>query len=122
MDSRQSVHHAGRQREGEIKMARHKHSDIIHAWADGAEIQVKNLNGEWMNTPDPCWTDSVEYRIKPKIVKREGWVNIYRAHNPEMPDERPGSYCYLHAAEEAAKTKARDDLVATVKVEWEEEE
>lgn len=98
-------------------MARHKHADAIHAWADGAEIQVKNLNGEWMNTPDPCWTDSVEYRIKPKIVKREGWVNIYRAHGGGDSRIAYGVY----STEEEVKMFAGDSVVATAKIAWSEE-
>ena len=43
---------------------RHKHADLIHAWAEGAEIQWK-FNNEWIDC-DPEWDDCEEYRIKPK--------------------------------------------------------
>ena len=50
-----------------------KHYDLILAWANGAEVQVKNPGG-WVDYPDgqtPAWLDSFEYRIKPKppVVK-----------------------------------------------------
>lgn len=45
--------------------ARHKHADLIHAWADGVEIQV--LTGdEWIDTPNPLWIDKNKYRVSPK--------------------------------------------------------
>ena len=90
-------------------MTRHKHADVIHAWADGADIQYLMLDGVWDDISFPFLNESNEYRIKPRTVKREGWVNIYHI-------------CSVHATEEIAKTFAVDDLVATVKIEWEEEE
>ena len=98
-------------------MPRHKHADVIHAWADGAEIQFRRDAGErWDDIP--FLNESNEYRIKPRIVKHEGWVNIYRVHGCEIP-----SAATVHATEGLAKTYAvSDGLVATVKVEWEEEE
>ena len=46
--------------------------------------------------------------------KQEGWINIYKAR----------SYCYggsvIYPTEEAAKTAADPDPVATIKIEWEE--
>lgn len=47
---------------------RHKHADLIHAWADGAEIQVKLDNSTWGDCigNDPAWSTGSEYRIKPK--------------------------------------------------------
>lgn len=45
-------------------MKEHKHSDLIVAWARGADIQVR-VNFEWYDDPKPCWNNDVEYRIKP---------------------------------------------------------
>ena len=48
-------------------MARHEHADLIHAWAEGAEIQYKNCSGEWVNVgSSPRFITSIEYRVKPK--------------------------------------------------------
>ena len=53
-----------------IQNKRHKHADLIHAWAEGAEIQYyDNISKQWIETVDnnPSWRNSVNYRIKPKI-------------------------------------------------------
>ena len=46
---------------------KHKHAELIHAWADGAEIQAKapNIN-KWINVFHPSWDDCLQYRIKPE--------------------------------------------------------
>jgi hypothetical protein len=43
---------------------RHKHADLIHAWADGAEIEIFNC-GQWVVVQHPTFSGSLEYRIKP---------------------------------------------------------
>jgi hypothetical protein len=52
---------------------KHKHAELIKAWADGAEIECKadssNLN-DWIPCLHPFWDDdSVEFRIKPEEPK-----------------------------------------------------
>jgi hypothetical protein len=51
----------------------HKHSALIKAWADGAEIQYKNAELEWKDFPKGyvTWDEREEYRIKPKELKIE---------------------------------------------------
>ena len=103
-------------------MTRHKHRKVIKAWAEGAEVQVRHDAGEiWVDllTDSPCFYLGSEYRIKPRTLKREGWVNIYRA--PGGTDMR---HAYgVHDTEEAADIFADHNcVVATVKIEWEEEE
>ena len=48
---------------------KHKHADLIHAWADGAEIEYRckgSESGTWYAEHDPKWDATVfEYRIKP---------------------------------------------------------
>jgi len=47
---------------------KHKHYDIIVAWAEGKDIQWNN-NGVWHNvSSNPFWHDSTEYRVKPNSV------------------------------------------------------
>ena len=96
-------------------MARHIHADLIHAWADGAEIQFKNEHGNWMSV-SPTWGVDTEYRIKPRIVKKEGWVNVYKGH----PNYNTG--VDVHSCFKKAHDAAPHGCVATVKIEWEEEE
>jgi hypothetical protein len=43
-----------------------KHAELIKAWADGAEIQVKLPTGAWCYCHDPYWGDNSVYRIKPE--------------------------------------------------------
>lgn len=45
----------------------HKHAKLIHAYADGAEIQLQNSIGEWMDEKYPTWNLSAVYRIKPEF-------------------------------------------------------
>jgi len=56
---------------------RHRHADLIHAWAEGAEIEYRTMGGSWVNTKfSDCvtWAEGCEYRIKPEkkpdVVKR----------------------------------------------------
>ena len=43
-----------------------KHSELIIAWANGAEVQYSHGKNIWFNTNIPEWSDSVEYRIVPE--------------------------------------------------------
>ena len=44
-------------------MSKHKHADLIHAWADGAEIEKFN-HGIWEDDELPMWYPNFQYRIK----------------------------------------------------------
>ena len=48
----------------------HKHAALIHAWADGAEIQARSVGSVtgteyWSGLEEPNWSSSCQYRIKP---------------------------------------------------------
>jgi len=46
---------------------KHKHADLIHAWADGAQIQIhSSRNDEWVDAISPAWDVFTTYRIKPE--------------------------------------------------------
>lgn len=45
---------------------KHKHSEFIKAWADGADIQLKTVNG-WRDITVPNWGQQAEYRVKPEL-------------------------------------------------------
>ena len=50
---------------------KHKHADLIHAWADGAEIQWfdREVN-QWKDIQSPNWASlQADYRIKPEEKK-----------------------------------------------------
>lgn len=46
-------------------MKPHKHAELIKAWADGAEIEVKSKLCGWTVIDNPTWGCG-EYRIKPQ--------------------------------------------------------
>ena len=45
---------------------RHKHADLIHAWAEGAKIQSRADGGIWEDRDYPSWSPDWKYRIKPE--------------------------------------------------------
>jgi hypothetical protein len=54
-------------------MAKHKHSELIKAWADGAEIQMyyeekhdQFGKDDWIDISNPTWDEDKKYRLKPK--------------------------------------------------------
>lgn len=43
------------------------HSDIIIAWAGGAEVQYRrDASHRWTDCPEPYWAPDYEYRVKPE--------------------------------------------------------
>lgn len=57
----------------------HKHVELIKAWADGAEIQLKS-SGIWCDYSrgdNPTWLPDHEYRIKPEV--KPDMVEYYKA-------------------------------------------
>ena len=49
---------------------RHKHADVIIAWANGAEIEYRlGPHERWSEAPSPRWYAGFEYRIKPPAKK-----------------------------------------------------
>jgi hypothetical protein len=49
---------------------KHKHCDVIKAWADGVEIEYWNFNeNKWISAFNPLWSETARYRIKPKTIK-----------------------------------------------------
>lgn len=57
-------------------MTSKKHCDTIKKWADGAEVRFYH-DGKWGYILFPTFNDTVEYRIKPKIVR----IALHRAMN-----------------------------------------
>jgi len=62
---------------------KHKHAKLIHAWADGAEIQVKYTCGpdHWEDKDQPLWLPEAQYRIKPE----------------PKPEPKPNNILYVNA-------------------------
>jgi hypothetical protein len=64
---------------------RHKHADLIIAWANGETIEFfDTLQESWKDIGpySPLWDPDSEYRIKPNLVEKWRWVyekngNVY---------------------------------------------
>lgn len=49
---------------------RHKHADVIIAWAEGCAIEYRiNQKYPWEETDNPGWYKNYEYRVKPPARK-----------------------------------------------------
>ena len=49
---------------------RHKHADVIIAWAEGAEIEYRlGPYDSWSKSTSPSWHADCEYRVKPAPKK-----------------------------------------------------
>jgi hypothetical protein len=61
---------------------KHKHYDLIVAWAGGARIEVREPNGDWTPMPTPSWFEHNQYRVvpepKPDYVRFAKAQGIYR--------------------------------------------
>ena len=78
---------------------KHKHAELIKAWADGAEIQFKNRNDEWENATAPTWYEYTEYRIKLE-PKPDYTTFLFCTENGWL--EAPIS-CYIRNSKKALK-------------------
>ena len=58
--------------------------------------------------------------IKPKRVKKEGWVNIYPCPAGASSHQRQTTEIYK--TKQAAEEKTYAGLIACARIEWEEEE
>lgn len=96
-------------------MAKHKHANEIHAFAEGAEIQQQLRSDYWVDDPNPTWCIHNVYRIKPRTVKREGWASVYKHY-----DGVSYLYARIYGSEDDAK-HARPSALDIIKIEWEEE-
>lgn len=45
-----------------------KHAPLIHAWAEGAKIQLR-VNDYWLDVESPAFQETEVYRIKPEVRK-----------------------------------------------------
>lgn len=44
-------------------MTKHVHSELIHAWADGAEVEFYTTRGTWEKIKEPSWSPEMTYRL-----------------------------------------------------------
>lgn len=54
---------------GENMAQRHKHAEVIKAWADGEKIQYHDTK-EWVDCPvNPSFSAWIDYRVKPETLR-----------------------------------------------------
>jgi len=98
-------------------MTRHKHADVIIAWANGEDVEQRNLDSDrWfpVKAEHPIWYAHAEYRIKPKIVKKQANVAVYKL--------KDGSYkVQLLFFGDMHFTIEGSTMVTRQPIEWEEE-
>jgi hypothetical protein len=79
----------------------HRHAEIIKAWADGADLQVRGSDGQWDDVVWPGWGNNLEYRIKPEAPT---------LRLPAEAVEKIASYyCLLPATVEAVSARVLRD-------------
>ena len=72
-----------------------KHAELIHAWADGAEIQHRrNALCDWTYCAFPRWDDAGYFRIKPKTKKETRFIAV-RPSTGDVHDTMYGNYKVL---------------------------
>jgi hypothetical protein len=77
---------------------RHKHADLIIAWANGAEIQDYDVIDEvWGDNARPAWIETCKYRIKPKTKTIKYKRYVYSCDGKRMLGIMNGSECALLA-------------------------
>ena len=93
---------------------RHKHADVIIAWANGEEVEML-VDDVWHDVlAYPKWREDMQYRIKPKREKKEGWVNVY-------PDKYENYEVRYHRTQYAADRHATPGRITCIRIEWEED-
>jgi hypothetical protein len=99
--------------EGGMSGTPHKHRDVIIAWANGEAIEYLDSAKQWypFTAKYPPYDDTMTYRIKPKRVKKEGWVAVYGGN---FTSER------IHQTRAECMAKCPNAIVY-IRIEWEGE-
>ena len=80
-------------------MTKHIHAELIHAWADGAEIELC-IDGNWGHVIPPSWDETYAYRIKPETVTINGFevpapLKVFPSHDVTTFVESPWMECFF---------------------------
>jgi hypothetical protein len=95
---------------------KHKHADLIHAWADGAQIEWRSkqyTSNEWYPNYSPSWDDDAEYRLtqKPDVSRSfcvDNWGHNIRLPYPHTNMDKPNLRLVFEA--ETGKLKSAEVL------------
>lgn len=70
----------------------HKHAAVIKAWADGAEIEVREPGGPWRKPlENPLWFTDREYRVKPKPHKWQKEIDAFYVEKKTIQCRKVGT-------------------------------
>jgi hypothetical protein len=93
-------------------MKPHRHSELIKAWANGAEIQVLQQHlHNWVTDPSPSWHPREIYRVKPEpkpdvvnylVENTAGW---YETHHVALTKNVCNGYIRIVRDGETGKIK-----------------
>lgn len=81
---------------------RHKHADVIIAWAEGAEVECRGQPSRgWSAVINPVWSEDYEYRVKPPTR----WYRVALFQNSNngnyytvVADTQDDAVCYVDAS------------------------
>jgi len=82
----------------------HVHAELIKAWADGAEIQLKMNAVQWGDCVDPYWNPDLEYRIKPEPKPDHVYYGVF-----EMDGSRVLESCFTKVNDQGDELKLTFD-------------
>ena len=89
-------------------MARHVHADLIHAWAEGAEIECLAPYGGWVRVETPSWFEGTVYRIV-QLEQRQ-------SHLARMATQRSTEYFVLaQSNSDVLSIQANPDFIEWVR-------
>ena len=80
---------------------RHKHADVIIAWANGAEVECRGQPSRgWITATKPDWNEEYEYRVKSPAKKYR--VALFQNSNngnyyTVVADTQDDAVCYVDA-------------------------
>lgn len=58
-------------------MAKRKHYDVIVAWANGAEVEVRSDSSTaWHEIETPAFLEEMQYRIKQRTFTERAWYPV----------------------------------------------
>lgn len=94
-------------------MKQHKWHKEIHAYAEGAEIEYKELGGVWIKDPDPQWNEEDhEFRIKPQQQQPQ-YLYVYST-------SKGYQFALKHGAVEVGSLNEIANCIGKIKLEAEE--
>jgi len=68
-------------------MIAHKHAKLIHAWAEGATVEIlSRVDGGWHAEEYPDWDEDYSYRVKIDGKDVVQWIN-------PLPADKKAGFC-----------------------------